>query len=452
MEDEKEFIELLQAGDIDKAKGLMTNNSTRVTEALTFYNKEEHKISKEPKTKQVGGETVDNWPIALPIQKKIVQSTVAFLVGKPVRLIQDSEGTDGAFDAIQDVWKEMRMNSKLLDLMTKFYSETEAVIMFRPYRDSDADPSDTSIPNTIRCRVLAKSEGDNIYYRFDEFGTLSAWAREYKVKTGAGKEVDHIEIETKEAFYTFKKTDNGWESSSRNNLAKKISMVLFSQSKWDSYDVDPLIERREVLTSGKAKNNDAMGSPILKLTGIIKNLPDVKKAVKVVEMETGADAEYLYPQMSVDLIKEEREDLKELINYFTDTPDFSMDSMKSIGTTSGKAIELMFFPAILKAIRNQITIVELFDRMMEVVKNLLIKVNPSNTELVSQMGKVKIKFEFTSPLPKNVEELIEMLSTATGGKATLSQEEAAALNPLTKDGKDNWEKIKSETLSASIDE
>lgn len=448
--EEKDFNTLLQGNDVDSLKGQMTCNSKRIKDALTFYNAKEHKISKQPKTKMVGEDEIPNWPMALPIQKKIVESTVAFLVGKPVRLIQESENTDYAYDTLHNVWKEMRMNSKLLDLLTKYYSETESVILFRPYRDENADVNDLSIKNTIRCRVISKSEGESIYYRFDEFGTLIAWAREYKVKTGNGKDVQHFDVETKDKLYKFFKNDGGWESVVDVNVAGKISMVLFTQDKWDSYDVDQLIERREVLTSGKAKNNDAMGNPILKLTGEVQNLPEVSKAVKVVQMSPGGDAEYLYPQMSVDLIKEEREDLKELINYFTDTPDFSMDSMKAIGTTSGKAIELMFFPAILKSIRNRITIEELFDRMISVIKNMLIKINPSDGKLKSEMDKLRIKFEFTSPLPENEADLIDMLSTATGGKATLSQEEAASLNPLTKDGKDNWERLKGENITEEI--
>ncbi|WP_433863167.1 phage portal protein [Sphingobacterium thalpophilum] len=451
MED-KDFNTLLQEGDVDKLKGTMKNNLARIKTALSFYNANEHKIAKEPKEKLVGKEPVNNWPLTLPIQKKIVESTVAFLVGKPVRLVQESEGTDEAFEAVQNVWKEMRMNSKLLDLMTKFFSETEAVIMFRPYRDSGADPDDLSKMNTIRCKVLAKSEGDDIYVYFDEFGTLKAWARGYLVKIGNGKEVEHFDVETADHFYLHTKENGRWEATVKPNYAKKISMVLFTRDTWDSYDVDPLIERRETLTSGKAKNNDAMGSPILKITGEIDNLPEVRKSVKVVKMQLGANAEYLYPQMSVDLIKEEREDLKELINYFTDTPDFSMDSMKAIGTTSGKAIELMFFPAILKSIRNRITIEELFDRMIEVIKNLLAKLNENRPKLVDQLKKLVTKFEFTSPLPENEADLIDMLATSTGGKPTLNQEDAANLHPFAKDGKENWKKLQAEALSANLDE
>ncbi|GEM_PF-2337188 len=445
--EELDFNALLESGDVSKIKGQMTSQSERILEALSYYNISEHKIKKEPEKKLVGEESVNNWPIGLPIQKKIVQSTVAFLVGKPVKLVQESNNTDEAFKVILDVWKEMRMNSKLTDLLTKYYSETEAVIMFRPYRDDEADPTDTTISNTIRCKVVAKSNNEEIFYYFDEFGTLRAWARGYVVKGNKGKNIEHFDIETKEFYYLNVKKDGKWEMTRKDNLAKKISMVLFTQQEWDSKDVDQLIERREVLTSGKAKNNDAMGSPILKLTGEVKNLPEVQKAVKVVQMEPGADAEYLYPQMSVDLIKEEREDLKELINYITDTPDFSMDSMKAVATTSGKAIELMFFPAILKSIRNQTLIVELFDRMMEVIKNLMVRINPNNNVIATQMKNLIVKFEFISPLPENEADFIDMLVASTGGKPILSQEIASRQHPLVKDGEENWNQIKAESIS-----
>ncbi|MGN5953201.1 phage portal protein [Sphingobacterium lactis] len=443
--EEMDFHQLLESGDVDKLKGLMTSNDERITEALKHYNVKEHKINSGPDSKLVGEEQVKIWKLALPIQQKIVQNTVAFLVGKPVKLVEESEGTELAFKAVTDVWKEMRMNSKLIDLLTKFYSETEAVIMFRPYRDSDADPNDITIPNTIRCKVVAKSNNESVYYWFDEFGTLVAWAREYKVKGNKNKEIEHFDVETKEFYYNHVKADGNWLQTKKDNLAKKISMALFTQEDWDSKDVDPLIERREELTSSKAMNNDAMGSPILKLLGEVKNLPEIAKKVKVVQMEPGADAEYLYPQMSVDLIKEEREDLKELINYITDTPDMSMESMKN--TTSGKELEIRFFPAALKAIRNQTLIVELFDRMMEVIKNLLVKINPNDTALATQMGNLQVKFEFVSPLPENEADYIDMLAASVGGKPILSQETAAKLHPLAKDGEENWSQIQAETVS-----
>lgn len=444
----KDFIALVESGEIDKIKGVMVNNAERIDEALEKYDPEKHQVKENPAHKPKAEnqeEPTKNWNLSLPIQKKIVQSTVAFLVGKPVRLTLESEDTDDAYEAVVDVWKEMRMNSKLADLLTKLYSETEAVIMFSQYRDSDADPNDITKPNTIRARVIAKSEGYDIYTYFDEYGTLQAWAYGYTVKASGGKPVEHFIIETKEFYYRYKKIDGNWQPKRDNNLAGKINMVYFGRNEWDSKDADDIIERREELTKRKAENNDAMGNPILVLEGNVANLPDVMKAVKVVQIDPGGKAQYLYPQMSVDLIKEEREDLKELINYITDTPDFSMDSMKAIGTTSGKAIELMFFPAILKSIRNRTEIEELFDRMMEVIKNLLVKINP-NAKWKDQMKNLVIKFDFVNPLPENEADLIEMLSTATGGKATLSQEEAAALNPLTKDGAQNWEKLKAENI------
>src|SRR5690606_20856504 len=106
--EEKDFNTLLQGNDVDSLKGQMTCNNKRIRDALTFYNAKEHKISKQPKMKMVGEDEIPNWPMALPIQKKIVESTVAFLVGKPVRLIQESENTDYAYDTLHNVWKEMR--------------------------------------------------------------------------------------------------------------------------------------------------------------------------------------------------------------------------------------------------------------------------------------------------------------------------------------------------------
>src|SRR5690606_37723801 len=141
------------------------------------------------------------WKLPIAYQNKIVQQSAVFLVGKPIKLIQESEGTDKAFKLLTTLWDEMRMDSKNLETATCLFSETECVKRFVGYRDKDADPNDTSKQNSVRCQILAKSKGDDIYVRFDEYGGMEAIARGYKVKTGNGKLVDHFDIEMSDNYY-----------------------------------------------------------------------------------------------------------------------------------------------------------------------------------------------------------------------------------------------------------
>lgn len=447
----KKLISLLEQGDVDAAKQLFSNKKDTVEKALQYYNIENHPIYNKHGDKVIQGEDgeikekIMDWGLPIAYQQKIVQMSAVFLFGKPVRLIQESKGTDEAFEVVREIWEEMRQDGKNLTTAQKLFSETECAKLFRPYRDQDADVNDTTKPNTIRCRVLAKSEGDDLYVMFNEFGGMEAFARGYKVELGDGQKVDHFDIETPEYYFDCARNKDKWEVTVKHNLTKKINVAYYSVEKWDSYLVDRVIERRETLTSRRANNNDAMGEPLLILKGSVSELPGVSNDAKVVVMDPGGDASYLYPQLAVDLIKEEREDLEKIINYITDTIDLSSESLKSMGQDSGKALIMRFFPAELKAIYNRIQFKEMLGREINIIKNLIATtIHPTNKKLLEQLNKLKIKIEFSTPLPDNVDELIEMLSTATGGKPTLSQEEAANLNPLTKDGASNWEKLQKE--------
>lgn len=450
MDEEKDFNTLIIEKEIDKVKKLFTTREEAVKEALKYYDIQQHEVVTKPQreTKDID---MKHWRLPIANQVKIVQSSADFLVGEPVRLIQESENTDKAFEKLMEIWDEMRMNSKIYEAATLLFSETECSMKFVPYRDADADPTDITKSNSVRCVVLAFSKGDRIYVKFNDFGGLEAVARGYEV-IQKNKKIEHFDIETREMYYFCNKDQQGkWEVENKPNLTKKINWVYFMRDKHDSYLVDAIIERRETLSSRRAENNDKMGDPILKLTGGQPiSLPSGNDTAKVVVLEAGADAEYLYPQMAVDMIKEERTDLKEIINYITDTPDFSTDAHKSLGQDSGKALIMKFFPAILKAKRNSIQFTELLDRVINVLKAFITEVIDTSSEMKTQCEKLKVSIKFANPLPDNVDELIQMLSTATGGKPIISQEEAAHLVPLIKDGKTNWDKLQQEAKQDSL--
>lgn len=456
MEDDKDLLQLIKDRDINKAKTLFSENIERVEEALSYYDIEEHSINNQ-RDKAIpnkdGGikDIIKQWSLPIAYQNKIVQQSATFLVGKPVKLIQESEGTDKAFALLMELWSEMRQDSKNLEAATYLFSETECAKKFMAYRDKEADPKDTSKKNSVRCQVLAKSKGDTLYNYFNDFGGLEAFARGYEVLGKGNVKFEHFDIETAENYYNCVKDEKGnWSVDAVRNLTGKINISYYSRKDWDSKLVDKLIERREYLSSKRANNNDAMGDPILVLEGDVLSLPDREETAKVVMMDTGGKASYLYPQMAVDLIKEEREDLEKLINYITDTVDLSSEAMKSMGQDSGKALIMKFFPAELKAIFNRIYFSEMLDREINILKAFMTKVIDSSSEMKSQCDNLRVSIEFSTPLPDDVTDIVSNLSIATGGKASISQEEAAHLNPMVKDGKANWDKLQAEAREEAI--
>ncbi|WP_256013134.1 phage portal protein [Desertivirga xinjiangensis] len=447
------LIDLILAGDVDKVKTKFVERTKVVDKALEQYNIEGHEINKRPKKYNDKQQEIPQAKIPIPFQKKIVFAAKFFLFGKPVKLIQKSKDTDDAFALIESLWEDMRNDSKNREVAELLFSETECAKLFVEYRDPNiTDPEELKKPGTVRvkCLILARSKGDTLYTRFNEFGVLEAIARGYTIIV-EGKSIEHFDIYTSGYNYLCTKNNNkDWDVVPVENRIKKIQLVYYCQKLSEWHDVQPAIETRETLTSRRSDNNIATGDPILLLEGTPISLPERADTAKVVILSEGGKASYLAPQMAIDMVKDEREDLDHIIYYMTDTPDF--DKLKNIDQRSGEALKMMFFNTILKSLSKQEVFAEMLDREINILKAFITNIIDVSPKMAEQVKKLKVAFEFGNPLPDNVEGLIDMLSTATGGKATMSQKTAVSLNPLVKDAVEETAELTKEALSATIED
>ena len=443
-EEDKDLVTLITEGKIDKAKAKFTNREEVVKKSLEQWRIADHEIMKRANKTLKDGTIIESWNLPISYQKKIVQSAVAFMYAKPVKLKQESDGTDDVFQILTDLRKDLRMAAKDQENAKLMMSETESAKLFVPYRDSAADKKDLTKPNSIKCILLAKSLGDTLHTSFDSFGVLRAIAREYKVKVGIN-DIAHFDVYMSDNIFLCERVNGTWTVKTETNLIGKIPVVYYMQDEAEWADVQKLIERRETLTSRRADNNDRSGDPILVLEGEVLSLPNSKEVGKVVQMGIGGKAAYLVPQMSIDMVKDEKEDLKELIHYLTDTPDLSMDKMTGMGLTSGKAIEMAFFGCLLKAMGKHGYFEEMVDREINILKAFIGKV--MDTSKAGQVEKLNVSIEFGNPLPDNIDDLVTMLSTATGGKPIMSQKTVVAKNPLVTNADEEFIQIGDESIS-----
>ena len=450
-EEDKDLVTLLTEGSIEKAKGKFTNRQDKVSVALSQWNIEGHEIMLRPDKDLIKGKIVTSWNLPLPYQRKIVQSAVAFIYGKPVKLKQESTGTDNAFKALTDLRKDMRMNAKDQKCAEIMKSETECVKLFVPYRDSSADKTDLEIPNSVKCILLAKSLGDIIHVSFDNYGVLKAVAREYSVAVG-NKKIEHFDVYTADVIYHCDRTGGSWSVLPETNIIGKIPMVWAMQEDPEWALVQKIIVRREYSSSTRADNIDRTGDPILVLEGGKPiSLPNANEVGKVVVLEKGASASYLVPQMSIDMVKNEQEDLERAILYFTDTVDLHSQEGASLGQDSGKALEMKYFGPLLKAMSQHGTYEELHDRENNILKAFITKVIDTSSNMANEIANLEVSIEFGNPLPDNTADYLNSLSLAVGGKAIMSRQTAVELNPLVKDGDKENILLKEEELSTIVD-
>ncbi|WP_231489903.1 phage portal protein [Pedobacter sp. Leaf170] len=454
MEEKETTLEdLITSKEIDKAKGLFSENGKRITAAREQYDKSKHAIMKRVDKVIIKGEgetatreTIKQWKLPITYQKKIVQAAVAFLVGKPIKIVQDSdETTDDVYKTLIDLREEMRMKAKDQKCAEIMFSETECVKLFVPFTDEDKTTT------KIKCLLLSASKGDELYSYFDEYGTLKAFARGYETKK-SNITVSHFDIYTAESNHACKREGTtAWDVETKPNALKKIPVVIYNQDAPEWADVQELIERREWLTSKRADTNDYSADPVLVLTAdALPTLPDKQAVGKVVHLKgQGAKAEYLFPQMSVDMVANEKEDLKELIHYLTDTPDLTQDKMSSLGLTSGKAIEMAFYGSILKAMSKQGYFEEMIDREISILKAYIknvMKASDISGKFTKNIDALETSIVFGNPLPDDYLDTITLLSTAVGGKAIMSVESAVSKNPLVTDPTEEMNRLKVDNI------
>ena len=147
-------------------------------------------------------------------------------------------------------------------------------------------------------------------------------------------------------------------------------------------------------------------------------------------------------------VKLEFETCKALIHELTDTPDLSFDNVKGIGNISGTALELMFLGPMLKANWSKGDYQVVISRAINVIKAGMKTVSASSKDLTD----VRIESEFTSVLPKNKLEAIQMLSEALGGKASISQKTALQHNPMVANATEEEEHLKKESANESANQ
>lgn len=439
----QEFDKLLAAKDIQAAKEKMTSNEGEVFDALKEYITKEHEIMKRPdkvitdkKGQVVKTEKV--WKLPIPYPVFINEIALVFLYGRPVKWTKLSEGTDEAFKAYTDFIKNTRFNSKIRQCKRLAGAETESALLFRVFRDDNNNPD-------CQLRVLARSKGDEIYTRFDQYENLTAFAWGYNVKDMKGGIEYHFDVFTKSVIYHCTKKALGWDVVSEMNFVGKIPVIYFRQEKeWDG--VEALIHREESVASRTADTNDYFADPIAIMAGdIIKNLPDKKEAAKllITNDKDGVDkaAKYLTWDNAPESKKQELEWLQTQILQKSFTPNITTDTLKAISQLSGKALRTVMMLADIKASKRKETHDELLDRTASLITAII--GNVLNVSLHSQCEALKVEHEFQEPFGEDIADALNNIIRSVDA-GILSTESGVELNPLVKNSARENERLKSE--------
>ena len=428
----QEFDELLASRDISRIQSQMLTRTSKITEAMREYNVDTHKVMMRPdkiitdkKGKMRDKKSV--WKLPIPYQKFINEIALVFMYGRPVKWTQSSDKTDDAFAAFQNVIKRTRFNAKIRQCKRIAGKETESAMLFRVFRDKDGNPD-------VQIRVLAKSKGDEIFVRWDNYENIISIAWGYNVRESEDKIVYHFDIFTPDVIYRCTKKSLGWDVEPEVNLIGKIPIILFQQEReWEG--VQHLIDREEHIISRSADTNDYFADPIAVYNAdIIKNLPDKDTPNKSLYANGKDGIQNAMQYVTWDAMPESKRDELEMLDSHilskSFTPNITLDTLKSISQLSAKALRTVMLLADIKAAKHKESHDELLDRTTSLITSII--GNVLDVSLKSQCDELEVEHVWQEPFGEDVTAALQDLTTAVDA-GFLSNETAIERNPLVTD-------------------
>lgn len=441
------FEQLLEAGNIGAALGLMSNDNTQQQAAIQEYNNETHSIMQR-QDKAIYDENgnfkgwVKRWKLPLSYPKYINEIALVFLYGRPLLFMQKSKDTDNAAQAFTDFLKDKHFNSRIRQVKRLAGAETKSAMLFHVYQNKEGK-ADCLI------KVLAKSLGDDLYYMKDQYDRLLYFARGYWIKQAGGKSDYHVDIYTDEWIYECCKNNVGWQVDKVRNYIGKKPVILFEQEReWSG--AQELIDRQEYVKSRTADVNDYMADPALVATAdVIKGMPDKDSENKLYVLSEKGKLEYLTPDSASELKKQEMEDNERHIFRDTFTPNVDFEVMRSLSNVSGKALRQMMLLATIKAQKHKESHDEYIHRTISLVKAIM--ANVTHIAMRNEIERLMMEHEYQEPFGEDIAEAIAnaVKEVNAGG---MSNETLIELNPLIKDTQREKERIQKEREAKLEDE
>ena len=457
-------FDIIKSQDFTAINNLFISNvnKDRRAEAIKQYNVSKHdvfdpiirpqrKISRDTGRKDGNGEPIriDTWVdvvrVGVPWQKIITERRVGFTLSHPVTtsVIWDTESDKEKqlVKLVERIQNDNKMDYKNKEILRRKLSELEVAVIWY-----FVDLGEGEKPRfTLNSKIISPKLGDYLYPLFDLNGNMIAFRRDYQI-TEDNKIVLHCDIYTAEFEYKYVNKE-GWkldpdivvESKDTGdyipanpvpNVAKKILIEYYSQSKPVWHDVQSMISRHETLTSNHGGMNDKFGAPIFTVAGEIQGEIIDNAQGSVMQLENGATAGYAQLASEPQSISLEQTNLEKYIYTMSQTPNISFDQMMSIGAMSGFAAEMLFSDPHMAVRMEEESFGLGLQRRLNIIKAAIGAL--IDTSLANECKTVQLKPVITPYLPQNLTEMIDNLSVSvTGG--ILSKETAIELNPLVTD-------------------
>lgn len=388
--------------------------------------------------------------VALALQKLIISRAVSFCFGNTPEYNSTPENEKQAMivKALSRILYDVKSKSLNRKIGRSIFGYKEcAEYWYTVKKDKKHTKYGFPTNHKMRCTLFSPAFGDTLYPFFDETGDMVAFSRAFSRKDSKDNAIDYFETFTDTEHWLWINGNNGYEVAPgypKPVAIGKIPIIYGQQPKFETEDVDALIDRLETLLSNFADTNDYHASPKIFVTGQINGWAKKGDSGAVIEGEDGATMQYVSWQQAPEAVKLEIETLLKLIYTITQTPDISFDSVKGLGAISGVALKLLFMDAHLK-VQDKCEIFD--DYLQRRVNVVLAYIGQMNTTLEEECEQVEIEPEIVPyMITSDIDDLNYWL-TANGNKPVISQEESVEKAGISKDVQRTMAKIKEQHAS-----
>jgi SPP1 family phage portal protein len=351
--------------------------------------------------------------IGYPAQWLIVERSVGFLLGYPVKLKplyypKKTAPAEELFTEIQRQWRKQKLDYLNRRIARITLSERECAEIWYFMKDKTGKPA-------LKVKLACNSNVDKLYPKFDVYGDLVMFSRQYTVETKNEATIEHFDIYTADRIQFWERTASLWSKTEDvPNDFEKIPVIYYRVDKAEWERVQTAIERYEESLSNHGDTNDYTGSPTTLVEGEIRGWSKKGERGKVLELEPNSKVSMLQADGAPESIKMEREDVKQIIFSGSQTPDISFYEMRNVGgVVSGTALDNMYLDARMKAKNHEEIFGEMFIRRCNVMKAAIC--NQLIVKLKNEYDSLEIDIEFIPFTPKNKQEETTIIAEAKAG-------------------------------------
>lgn len=367
--------------------------------------------------------------VTVPLQRIIVERTVGFFLGKPVEYKASGELDEKArklMDEVKKVFRQNKINYFDKNLCRKVFIGREAAELWYHVPTADGRPS-----GDLKVKLLSPLMGDELLPHFDDYDRMDGFARLYQTVDEDGKTHDKMDVYTERMVYKYIKNEDGdfvEHATPKPHGFDRLPVVYYRQDESEWASVQKNIDRIEFLLSSWADTNDYYGSPSYFVKGKISGFAEKGETGKVYQSNDGSgEMKVLSWDSSPTSVTSELGNLFNIVFSYTQTPDVSFETMKTLGNnTSGAAIRLMFTDPHMKMRVKEELFGEMLTRRYNIVKSATGTLNGYTNATIES---IDIEPVFYPYIPENVAETISMLKNASQS-SIMSQESAVRQNPL----------------------